>query len=428
MEYIHNYNERMFFDLIKSFYDRIKTNQFVTDKTGVNCVEEIGYYLPNLNPYQPLLNFYEKKTNEKYCKKELNWYLSESLSIIGYVDDVTIWNQVCTKDKLKEVNSNYGWCVFSKENGNQFKNVIKELKKNYYSRRAYIVYIRPSMHEDCKRNGMSDFMCTIGTSIQIVDDKLQYTVHQRSCDFIFGLFNDFYWHCYVYDRLYKELKKTYKKLQIGNINFLFNSIHVYQRHFDLIERIYLNYFKTNCKIYKIKNLINGKLYVGRTSRTLEERFKQHKNRCDKGMHDSPLYNSMRKYGMDNFEIFLIKDNLSFEQSVKEEEKYIRKLNTLSPNGYNLNSGGEYFGKKCIFTDKHKENLIKNHADFSGEKNPNFKNISDNDKDYMKKLYKIDKFTCKEIGKIMNLTPKIVSKHLKLMGIKVKIKRSIYKNK
>ena len=54
-------------------------------------------------------------------------------------------------------------------------------------------------------------------------------------------------------------------------------------------------------IYKITNLINNKLYIGQTKKTIEERFKahikvarQHKNRY--------LYDAMNKYGYENFKI------------------------------------------------------------------------------------------------------------------------------
>ena len=56
-------------------------------------------------------------------------------------------------------------------------------------------------------------------------------------------------------------------------------------------------------VYCITNLINGKQYVGKTTSTIEERFKEHcrdsrKERCSK----RPLYDAMNKYGVENFKI------------------------------------------------------------------------------------------------------------------------------
>ena len=54
-------------------------------------------------------------------------------------------------------------------------------------------------------------------------------------------------------------------------------------------------------IYCITNIINSKRYIGKTTLTVQERFKQHckdsqKERCDK----RPLYDAMNKYGIENF--------------------------------------------------------------------------------------------------------------------------------
>ena len=43
-------------------------------------------------------------------------------------------------------------------------------------------------------------------------NKLIYTIKQRSQDAIFGFFNDHYWHCKVYERLYNDLKKQVSKI------------------------------------------------------------------------------------------------------------------------------------------------------------------------------------------------------------------------
>lgn len=62
--------------------------------------------------------------NTDYAKNELKWYESQSLNVYDIPDKVPqIWINVSDKDGF--INSNYGWCIFSEENKNQFDNVVK---------------------------------------------------------------------------------------------------------------------------------------------------------------------------------------------------------------------------------------------------------------------------------------------------------------
>jgi group I intron endonuclease len=91
-------------------------------------------------------------------------------------------------------------------------------------------------------------------------------------------------------------------------------------------------------IYMIKNKINNKLYIGQTIRNdLNCRWREHKL-CKKNSIGNCLYNAYNKYGIDNFEYKLICVCFN-EDCNKFEEEYIKKYNTIYPNGYNLQPGG-----------------------------------------------------------------------------------------
>jgi thymidylate synthase len=227
-------------------YELIDNEHFVVDKNGGKTVELIDHRLVFKPALGPNINLYDmRKTPEKYVQQELDWYLSQDLSIFPKMAHVKIWNDVATKNDKQEINSNYGWCVFSNENHNQYEHCLKELIANKATRRAVMLYTRPSMWEDWQREGMRDFICTDGVQCFIRDNRLTYIVKQRSCDFIFGLFNDYAWHQYVCMKLLRDLKEIgHYDLLEEDVEIIYHpfSLHVYERHFDLVKKIGQKYY------------------------------------------------------------------------------------------------------------------------------------------------------------------------------------------
>ena len=84
----------------------------------------------------------------------------------------------------------------------------------------------------------------------------------------------------------------------------------------------------NYSVYKIINLVNEKLYIGQTIRSIEERFNEHK------YENSLIGNAIRKYGESNFTIELIESCSSKEELNASESYWIAELNSKIPNGYN----------------------------------------------------------------------------------------------
>lgn len=103
------------------------------------------------------------------------------------------------------------------------------------------------------------------------------------------------------------------------------------------------------QIYQIKNKSTGKLYIGQTKNfhsgnrlyCAEGRFKAHvsdamsnRNYC------TAIDGAIRKYGKYNFELSILEYNVPIEKLNEKEQHYIKELNTMAPNGYNLTSGGK----------------------------------------------------------------------------------------
>lgn len=93
-------------------------------------------------------------------------------------------------------------------------------------------------------------------------------------------------------------------------------------------------------IYIITNKVNNKQYVGKTIQSVQERFSEHLYRLKYGNHNHlPLYAAFVKYGIDNF-VIEEKEEVAIENLDTQESFWIKELNTLAPNGYNLTLGGE----------------------------------------------------------------------------------------
>lgn len=101
-------------------------------------------------------------------------------------------------------------------------------------------------------------------------------------------------------------------------------------------------------IYKIKNLLNGNVYIGQ-SVDIEKRWSTHKAELKNNYHHNiHLQNAWNKYGEENFE-FSIVEECNINQLDEREIYWISKFNSYG-NGYNLTSGGgntESFSKSII---------------------------------------------------------------------------------
>jgi group I intron endonuclease len=92
-------------------------------------------------------------------------------------------------------------------------------------------------------------------------------------------------------------------------------------------------------IYKITNKINGKVYIGQTVRLLQERIKSHVRASKRLTIKSYFLRALKKYGLDAFEWMTICECFSRKELDDKEIFYIKELNTVYPNGYNITLGG-----------------------------------------------------------------------------------------
>ena len=96
-------------------------------------------------------------------------------------------------------------------------------------------------------------------------------------------------------------------------------------------------------IYLIINLIDGKIYVGQTRRTVQVRWREHVDYALRFASGNPhLDAAIRKYGEETFSVETLAEASSLEELDELEIFWINRLGTLNRNlGYNLHSGGHH---------------------------------------------------------------------------------------
>lgn len=98
-------------------------------------------------------------------------------------------------------------------------------------------------------------------------------------------------------------------------------------------------------IYKITNKVNNRIYVGQTIHPLLYRWKNHIRAANRGS-NIYFHKAIRKYGKENFIIEELTKASSKEELNLLEIEYIKKYNSLAPNGYNTSTGGEGGNNFC----------------------------------------------------------------------------------
>ena len=213
-------------DIRKHFIGELNDGAFTTDKTGQNTIELLG---ASFIADEPAIF---GTPNQEYINREIDWYISASTNIHDIYDRGTAppeaWQYAA--DNHGNINSNYGYLIFSDIYYRQYDNVLTELLENPDSRRASMIYQRPSIWTEYNENGKSDFICTNAVTYYIRNDELQSVVQMRSNDVVYGYKNDYAWQQYVLTTLAKDLG-----IQPGFITWQVQNLHVYERHFHLVK-------------------------------------------------------------------------------------------------------------------------------------------------------------------------------------------------
>lgn len=113
-------------------------------------------------------------------------------------------------------------------------------------------------------------------------------------------------------------------------------------------------------IYKTTNLINQKIYIGQHTKSKDDSY------LGSGL---LILRAIKKYGKQNFKKEIIKECFSIQELNELEFFYIKRYNSIFPNGYNLRSGGN----NSLLSEEIKEKISKSRkGKCLGKNNPNWK--------------------------------------------------------
>jgi len=117
-------------------------------------------------------------------------------------------------------------------------------------------------------------------------------------------------------------------------------------------------------IYLIRNDTNNDIYIGKTTKTIKERFNQHLYNAKKYTEiQTHLYRAIRKYGDHNFSVSPLEENISSD-ILNEKERYW--ISELKPS-YNMTDGGDG-GLTFSITEEYRKKVSEK---YSGSGNPMF---------------------------------------------------------
>lgn len=181
-----------------------------------------------------LFNFVARKLNVRYAIEEFLWYCRADRYDSSITEHATAWKKLNQPDG--SFFSNYGHYIFAKmtpDGVSAFEFALEQLMRNPSSRRAAI----PLLQTDHCFNDNVDMVCTFALQFFVRQGRLDMIVNMRSNDAIWGLTNDAFCFSMIHRMMYVMLCGTYTGLRLGTYHHIANTLHVYERHYDMAKAI-----------------------------------------------------------------------------------------------------------------------------------------------------------------------------------------------
>jgi len=218
-----------YIELIKEVYNN---PTYMSAPRGQKIKEKLGVSFTIENPRDRIPYVAGRKFSISYMVAELLWYLSANNKTEWISRYSAFWKDI--SDDGVTANSAYGARLFEKHpkiadgRYRQWQYVVNELNRDRDSRRAVMHLRVPADSIDARL----DVPCTLSLQFFIRDEKLHMIVNMRSSDLIFGI---------AYDipafTLFQEILAEQLEVGLGSYTHMSNSLHIYERHFEMVEGI-----------------------------------------------------------------------------------------------------------------------------------------------------------------------------------------------
>lgn len=182
--------------------------------------------------------------NEDWVHRELTWFDKGSNSLADMEPPVPKAFQNCAGSDGK-VNSAYGYILFG--HGEELPDglclytriVNSFIEEGLATRHAVAIISDRDIHNLHHKNGRNDFICTNAINAMITEDnQLNITAQMRSMDAVWGYRADYSMWDFVMTSLLRDLHPYCPQIHRGDISFQVVNLHVYPRHFKLLEDEY----------------------------------------------------------------------------------------------------------------------------------------------------------------------------------------------
>lgn len=208
-------------------------NEFLNESMTVNprgqkTKEILNATITIRNPRKRLAFHKDRKYN-------LYFNIAELLTIIGNINLVKFLNHFNKNVSQFSDNGISFYGAYGPRLNTQWFDLVKKLREDKDTRQAIMTIYDGKMDLSQKTK---DMPCTLNFHFMIRNDKLNLTTYMRSNDLFWGFQYDIFNFTMIQEMILNELKMYMPELELGTYTHTTTSLHVYKRHFNLLENLY----------------------------------------------------------------------------------------------------------------------------------------------------------------------------------------------